>query len=347
MDALEKDITPVESAPPGAAWVVDAMAVLQSINSAPRTFAELAELVFSITTQAYRSGTTRVDFVTDQYPRVSIKNVERNRRWKSGTLLWKITHPSQKCPTQWKQFLSVGDNKAAFVHFLVQEWSENVEVYGPKLSGRHLVVTCGNSCFELSGVGGTSIFQVPLHELTSTHEEADTRLLLHAAHIARCGHRTIVIRSPDTDVAVLAIYFAEDINARLLFRTGTKNRARFIDLTALACLHTKPLCRALPGVHALTGCDSTSAFVGRGKKPALSILLDPNNAAGREAMGRLGSSFEVSQDLYDEVERFVCLLYGSSHHTDVNELQDVLLEGCAELTAPTNKRCFEEAHTTC
>ena len=50
LDALEKDITPVESAPPGAAWVVDAMAVLQSINSAPRTFAELAELVFSITT---------------------------------------------------------------------------------------------------------------------------------------------------------------------------------------------------------------------------------------------------------------------------------------------------------
>ena len=98
LNALEKDVNPVESAPSGAAWVIDAMAVLQSITSPPPTFAELAELIFSITTQSYCTGSTRADFVTDQYLPVSIKNTEREHRGKSGTFLWKITHPMQKCP---------------------------------------------------------------------------------------------------------------------------------------------------------------------------------------------------------------------------------------------------------
>ena len=71
-------------------------------------------------------------------------------------------------------------------------------------------------------------------ELTCTHEEADTRLLLHAAHAAQLGYREVVIRSPDTDVAVLAMSYSGEIHARIFFRTGVKNRARFVDLNLLA-----------------------------------------------------------------------------------------------------------------
>ena len=38
-----------------------------------------------------------------------------------------------------------------------------------------------------------------------THEEADTRMLLHVKHAAMNGHTTVVIRTVDTDVLVLAI----------------------------------------------------------------------------------------------------------------------------------------------
>ena len=88
---------------------------------------------------------------------MSIKNAERERRGKSGTLLWKITHPTQKCPAQWKQFLSIGDNKTALVKFFAKEWSENHLTYGPKLANRQLLVTCGSSCLELRGVGDGAI----------------------------------------------------------------------------------------------------------------------------------------------------------------------------------------------
>ena len=58
LDALEKGLNPVDSPPAGAAWVVDAMAVIQGITSAPRTFAELAEVIFAITTQPVNIGST-------------------------------------------------------------------------------------------------------------------------------------------------------------------------------------------------------------------------------------------------------------------------------------------------
>ena len=41
--------------------------------------------------------------------------------------------------------------------------------------------------------------------LECTHEEADTRLLLHALHGAKIGYAAVVISSPDADVAILAI----------------------------------------------------------------------------------------------------------------------------------------------
>jgi len=45
-----------------------------------------------------------------------------------------------------------------------------------------------------------------LPELHADHEEADTRFLLHATHASiTCGR--LIIQSPDTDVAVLSVYF--------------------------------------------------------------------------------------------------------------------------------------------
>ena len=42
------------------------------------------------------------------------------------------------------------------------------------------------------------------YTLRSDHEEADTRLLLHAKHASE-DHERIVIQSPDTDVVLLCV----------------------------------------------------------------------------------------------------------------------------------------------
>lgn len=61
----------------------------------------------------------------------------------------------------------------------------------------------------------TDLEALPMPELFTTQEEADTRLLLHCAH-ATDYSRHIIIRSPDTDVFVLALAFYKDIMYRML-----------------------------------------------------------------------------------------------------------------------------------
>ena len=80
---------------------------------------------------------------------------------------------------------------------------------------------------------GNSVQRFRVQELECSHEEADTRILLHAQHAAEAGHGTVIIRSPDTDVAIIACGLAGQISARLILQTGTAQRMRYLDLTAI------------------------------------------------------------------------------------------------------------------
>ena len=93
-------------------------------------------------------------------------------------------------------------------------------------------------------------------------------------------------------------------------------------MQALVAKHGHDVCAALPGLHAFTGCDSTSAFAGRGKKAGLTIVSSTNY--GRQAMTQLGSDASVSDDLLIICERFVCTLYGSKTHIAVNDLHHAM-----------------------
>ena len=55
---------------------------------------------------------------------------------------------------------------------------------------------------------------------------------------------------------------------KMLFCIDTKQRRRYLNMTAIGQSLGEDVCKALPGMHALTGCDSTSAFVGKGKRQA-------------------------------------------------------------------------------
>lgn len=51
----------------------------------------------------------------------------------------------------------------------------------------------------------------PLTHLLSDHEEADTRMMLHAVDCSQL-HQRVVVQSPDTDVAVLAIHVSRSLS---------------------------------------------------------------------------------------------------------------------------------------
>ena len=97
-------------------------------------------------------------------------------------------------------------------------------------------------------------------------EETDTQILLHAKDAAdQSNAPLIIIRSSDTDVMVLAIHFRH--SQKSLFNEKAKNnRWKLVDIVAICRRQGDEIYKALPGLHVLSGCDSTSGFNGKGKK---------------------------------------------------------------------------------
>lgn len=103
------------------------------------------------------------------------------------------------------------------------------------------------------------------------HEEADTRVVVHVLHYLKHGEKTILVRAVDTDVVViLAGTFHNLISTQPLadiwVAFGMGKNYRFYHINAIYSSLGQQKSPALPMFHAFSGCDTTSAFNGKGKK---------------------------------------------------------------------------------
>ena len=62
--------------------------------------------------------------------------------------------------------------------------------------------SCESDCYEFTSQAANIV-----EELNSTQEEADTRLILHAAHAAKSGYKAVAVASKDTDVFLFCLAF--------------------------------------------------------------------------------------------------------------------------------------------
>ena len=126
------------------ALIVDAMAVLQGIKGKWKTFGEFADCTFNfLMKQASEWNVTRLDFVADRYPPVSIKNTERLRRASQGVQKVHIFGEEQNVAKQWKKFMSCGDNKESLMDFLTEHWKS----YRSSRYTCVMYVTTKNKCY--------------------------------------------------------------------------------------------------------------------------------------------------------------------------------------------------------
>ena len=65
--------------------------------------------------------------------------------------------------------------------------------------------------------------------------------------------------------------------------------------------------KSLIGLHAITGCDTVSAFTGKGKVKALKLLMKSMTYV--DAFMDLGISWNISEETVNAIERFACELY--------------------------------------
>lgn len=132
-----------------------------------------------------------------------------------------------------------------------------------------LVFTHGSQCHAIE-ILDEQLQVTEITELESNHEEADTRLLLHAAQTSYLDN-SIVILCPDKDVVSQS--FSKHIRAQLYFAQLIKGIKK-IDINAINKSLGDNICQALIGLHVYTGCDSVSSFKGKSKLKSFKIMCE-------------------------------------------------------------------------
>ena len=295
LDCLELDKIQSTNTPVVTAKLFDGAAVVQMLNpGTAKTFQEYADTVFLPYVSNHLATAQRVDIVWDVYIKDSLKDATRQKRGKG---IQRRVSPTTLLPQNWKDFLCVDENKTALFKFLAQQ-----------VTG--LSTDNGKVIYATEGINVlTTMTNADLASLAPcSHEEADTRLFIHAGDAARKGHRKLCIRTVDTDVAVLVIAMFNQIDLdELWLAFGTKAHFRYIPIHDVNEINPV-VCKSLLFFHAFTGCDTVSAFGGRGKKTAWNtwkVFPDVNKAFEDLLLMR----DNISQSSMSLLEQFVVLLY--------------------------------------
>ena len=143
--------------------------------------------------------------------------------------------------------------------------------------------------------------KLSVERLTSTQEEADIRMLLHAIDATHRGATSLSIQSPDTDVLILALWKYTSLCEDTSLVVGTGGKRRSIPLRPLHNASGGHVVATLPGFHAFTGCDQTGTICGKSKISCWNTLKKADEHV-LEAFTSLGSSVHVQDEMYTMLE---------------------------------------------
>lgn len=294
-------------APHSTCTIVDAAFLVQATRPAPRmTFFEYAEskLFKLLVNLSDAHGSTRIDVVFDRYFQNSIKDAAREKR---GNSCERTVRPEIRVPKNWNGFLSNSKNKDQLFKFLAK-----TIIAFP--TSKTIVATHASNmisnCSEDNQVEGYA---------TCDHEEADTRMILHARQAVESGHTNIMLRSSDTDVLVLAVAHFKQVGAEEFWiATGTGKHYRYIPVHEVYQSLGPSRSAGLPFLHAFSGCDTVSSFTNVGKKTHW-IVANSNDSfwPAFEMLSKCPQT--ITDTTRNTIERYTVLIYDKlCEETNVN-----------------------------
>ncbi len=249
----------------------------------------------------------RVDVVWDRYQQHSLKEATRIKRGKGV----RRRVCCESVIPNWQSFLRVDGNKTELFSYLGKEAVQKVEN-----TMKVLVTTVEEKV-------STNSEDVSLQDLYEcNHEEADTRMVLHAEHQVKSGYRKILVKSPDTDVIVLFISLFSKIGAEEIWVEVAFSH--FVPIHEIQRTLGPEKSGALLFFHSFTGCDTVSSFSSVGKKTAWKVW--ENFPEVTSAFQTFSNGNEKSLDDHlPMLEQFVILCYDvTSQQTNINTARQQL-----------------------
>uniref|UniRef100_UPI00358F05C7 uncharacterized protein n=1 Tax=Myxine glutinosa TaxID=7769 RepID=UPI00358F05C7 len=299
LQPLEQLVETKSDPPQVSSVILDGAVIVQMLSPGQtKTFLDYATKVFIPYIMSQLQHRSRLDLVWDRYAKSgSLKATARTNRGKG--IRRRVTG-SALLPGNWHSFLRVDENKEELFSFLSKQVTESIDV-----PDKQLIATDGEQVIAVPPCADTAALA------PCNHEEADTRMMLHAAAAMKSGHHRVLIRTVDTDVVVLAVWMAQELNEvvdELWLALGTGKNFRYIAAHELSATLGPDKAKALPIFHAITGCDTVSSFAGRGKKTAWAVwetFPEVTNAF----LDLASAPSEISEDTLATLERYVVLLY--------------------------------------
>ncbi|KAK3909863.1 Chromosome-associated kinesin KIF4 [Frankliniella fusca] len=211
----------------------------------------------------------------------------RNRRARGFAPVRRvIKNGNVPLPKDFKNFLALSENKSDLTRFLSEEAMKN------DFGSLEVLVAGGFS--EETRVDSTNKAR-DLTDFEANHEEADTRMVLHAV---QSGSEAVVVSARDTDVKLLFIHHFERIKCKECWiMCGSK----YIPIHEL-CKELKPeQISNLLAFHAITGCDTSSKIASVTKTGAWKNF----NGQTCKLLSGLGETTELASDEIEKIEEFV------------------------------------------
>ena len=337
VDVLQTKVELPDTKPETDVLIVDGAFLVNTVTpKTPKTFEEYARKDILPKVEHYSSNYKRTDIIFDVYHESSLKSEARSKRGKA--IRRRVTAKS-KTPTNWKSFLRESTNKTELFNFLAEE-------VGKMTTMNEVIVTREENALPSSSHPSAKVDELA----PCTHEEADTRIFLHAWNAARNGHKSLLIEANDTDIVVIALSHMSTFAAmgleKMWVAFGKGQRTRWIPIHDLASSLGPEKTKGILFFHAFSGCDVVSGFNGKGKKTAWQTWNVCNEASATFA--KLSQCpLEIDELDLQVLERFVVLMYDrSSAATAVDETRLDLFarkQRSYELIPPTQGALKEHA----
>ena len=311
-DFLENVLLPINN----CLHIEDGNAFIHSLKDLPPTFGLICAKVLDMMSH-------KGDFVfsTDSYQPLSIKSQERLRRGYSEKLL--LSGVNTRRPPDIKLFLHNDENKLQLFHMLLKVWSSGDS--SEKLAGRSAILIVEGVANHLYVESGQTV-NAEIHELRSNQEETDSRIILYIEYAIMNGYDSVVIRSPDSDIFFILMYYANHRKYKInvYFDTGVGKHRRIIDISKTAESLGDQYTEALLGIYIFTGEDCTSAFKGKGKVGPLKKLH--KYPKFQKVFTELGVDWDVTESSLKLLESFTCIMYGHPRLNNIDEVREIMLK---------------------
>ena len=291
--------------------LVDLIALISTmVYDLPATYEEFAQMLIQRIPKNYK----RVDILTDDYKNKenSLKLNEQALRGQSERI--QIASLQSRIPSEFRiRILRNNENKARLIELILAYIKEQKNECLRVLNSQEIVFSTEKKCFLFTLVEISAV-----SDLETSQEEADTKIILHTLYLRETLNLKVTVYSPsgDTDIIVLLLGCLQDHKEHILIIDGHGEDKKHLKLSDIDL--EENLIDSLIGFHALTGNDYVSSFFRKGKKKCFGVL--EKKVKFQEALTSLGTSWEVTPELFAEIQKYVCAIYGSTKK-NINEVR--------------------------